>query len=180
MQSGKLWLFPFVAALLGSLALAAPDFSQYGYPNVVTSLTLNPYDYVRLGIGGAVLTIPQGAFGQDPVRLELLRGDSTAWQTQAPSGQKVIYAFALRVTDLKTNQAVLNFSQPLTFSFYSAQLTEHAGFWDTSPANPAAVSPDPVMPALRMYRIGSNFSTGILSHPISGAETGWLITVPLA
>lgn len=180
MKSGKKWLYPLLAALLPSFALAGGDFTQYGYPNVVAALTLNPYDYVRLGIGGAVLTVPQGAFGSDPVRLELLRGDSSAWQALAPAGQKVVYAFALRVTDLKTNQPVLKFTQPLNFSFYSNQITEGAGYLDTSAANPALVSPNPVKPTIRMYRIGKKFPTGILTHRISGAEFGWLITVPAA
>jgi len=180
MQIGKVWMFPTMALFLSSLALAAPDFTQYGYPNVVASLTLNPYDYVRLGLGSAVLTIPQGAFGQDPMKLELLRGDSAVWQAQAPAGQKVIYAFALRVTDLKTNQAVLKFTQPLTFSYYSNQITDRAGYWDTNDSNPVVIMSNPVKPTIRLYKIGQKFPTGILTHRISGAESGWLVTVPAA
>lgn len=180
MRIDRKWLSAVLAILLPSLALAAPDFTQYGYPSVVAALTLNPRDYARLSIGGVVLTIPQGAFGQDPVKLELLRGDPSAWQSRAPAGQKVIYAFALRVTDLKTNQLVLEFAKPLNFSFYSDQITERAEYLDTSAANPAVVSPNPVKPTIRLYRIGKKFPIGILSHRISGAEFGWLITVPTA
>lgn len=178
MQNLPRWMSLGTAALISSLVLAAPDFTQYGYPNVAASLTLNPYDYVRLGLGSAVLTIPEEAFGSSPVRLELLRGDSAVWQAQAPAGQKVLYAFALRVTDLKTEKPITKFSQPITFSFYSNQITSGAGLWDTQGGSPVVINPDPVRPSIRLYKIGQKFPTGILSHRISSAEFGWLITVP--
>lgn len=172
------WMTLGIMSLISSLALAAPDFTQSGYPNVAASLTLSPSDYIRLGFGSAVLTVPSGAFGQDPVRLELLRGDSAVWQAQAPAGQKVIYAFALKVTDLKTNQPVITFTQPLTFSFYSEQITDSSGYWNTNDANPVVISPNPLKPKIQLYKVSQKFSTGVLTQSISGADSGWLIMVP--
>ncbi|WP_460171060.1 hypothetical protein [Thermus sp. FJN-A] len=171
-----------LAALGASLALAqpvsVPDPAQYGFPEVAASVILNPWDYLRLGLGSVVLTVPNQAFGKDPVRLELLVGNPATWQGYAPKGQKVIYAFALRVTDLVTGQRILSFAKPLHFSYYGSEITEKAGYWDVSFTNPPQVTPNPVKPTIQIFHLGTRHQTGRLAHPLAGAGVGWLITVP--
>ncbi|MGC8905703.1 hypothetical protein [Thermus sp.] len=173
-------LFWTALAALG-LALAqekAPDPAQHGFPQVVASIVLNPLDYLRLGLGNVVLTVPDKAFGQDPVRLELLTGDPTSWQAKAPKGQRVVYAFALRVTDLKTGERILRFARPLHFSYYGKEITAEAGYFDVSLTDSPQVSPNPVKPSIQVFRLGTRHQTGRLAHPLAGATVGWLITVP--
>ncbi|WP_143004387.1 hypothetical protein [Thermus arciformis] len=173
-----MWLPVLGIGLALAQTAQAPDPTQYGFPQVVASVILNPWDYLRLGLGPLVLTVPDKAFGQDPVRLELLVGDPAYWQAYAPKGEKVVYAFALRVTDLKTGERVLRFARPLHLSFYSEEIGEKAGYYDVVLANPPQVSPNPVKPAIRVYPLRSRHQVGWLSHPLAGATVGWLITVP--
>lgn len=173
-----LWLTALGTGLALAQPVQAPDPAQHGFPQVVASIVLNPWDYLRLGLGGLILTVPDQAFGQDPVRLELLLGDPTFWQAYAPQGERVVYAFALRVTDLKTGERVLRFARPLHLSFYGEGIGEKAGYYDVTLTNPPQVSPNPVKPVIRVYRLGARHQTGWLSHPLAGAAVGWLITVP--
>ncbi|TFU17763.1 hypothetical protein [Thermus tengchongensis] len=176
----KRLLFPM---FLLSLALAwaqaqPPDPAQFGFPQVKASLIVQPWDYLRLGLGSMVLTVPSGAFGQDPVRLEILLGDPNQWQAYAPKGQKVLLAFALRVTNLRTGERILRFVQPLHFAFYGPAITPEAQYLDVTFTNPPNVSPNPVKPIIQVFPLGPRHQNGRLSHPIAGAGVGWLVTAP--
>lgn len=81
-----LWLTALGTGLALAQPVQVPDPSQHGFPQVVASIVLYPWDYLRLGLGRLILTAPDQAFGQDPVRLELLLGDPTFWQAYAPRG----------------------------------------------------------------------------------------------
>ncbi|WP_243029203.1 hypothetical protein [Thermus albus] len=147
------WLW--LSALLVSTALGqAPDPSQYGFPQVVASLLVQPWDYVRMGLGSLVLTVPSGAFGRDPVRLEVLTGDPSVWQAYAPQGQKVLLAFALRVTDLKTGERVLTFAKPLHFAFYSKDIRPQSLYLNVTFTTPPTVTPNPVKPKIQIFPLG--------------------------
>lgn len=170
-----LWL-PLL--VLGAAVAQAPDPSQYGFSQATASLIVQPWDYMRLGLGSFVLTVPNGAFGSDPVRLEILTGDPISWQDHAPQGQKVLFAFALKVTDLKTGQPILAFAKPLHFSFYGTEIGPGSMYLNVTFTNPPAVTPNPVKPQIQLFRLGTRHQTGRLSHPIPGASVGWLVTAP--
>lgn len=113
------WMVAAILVLaLAQAQVEPPDPAQFGFPTVKASLIVQPWDYLRLGLGGLVLTVPSRAFGQDPVRLEILTGDPAYWQAYAPQGQKVVFAFALRVSDLKTGKRITRFAKPLHFAYY--------------------------------------------------------------
>ncbi|ADW21737.1 hypothetical protein CSW25_06740 [Thermus scotoductus] len=175
----RLWMVAATLVLaLAQAQVQPPDPAQFGFPTVTASLIVQPWDYMRLGLGGLVLTVPSGAFGQDPVRLEILTGDPAYWQAYAPQGEKVVFAFALRVTDLKTGQRILRFAKPLHFSYYGPAITPDSHYLDVSLTSPPSVAPNPVKPNVEIFPLGPRHRNGRLSHPIVGAGVGWLVTSP--
>ncbi|MFZ5991396.1 MAG: hypothetical protein ACOYW9_06475 [Deinococcota bacterium] len=170
-----LWM---VGLVVGLAMAQAPDPTKFAFSEEKASFIVQPWEYLRIGMGSLVLTVPSGAFGRDPVRFELLSGDPKAWQEWVPKGQKVLLAFAFRVTDLKTNQRILQFAQPLHVSFYSQAIDPQAQYLDVTFTNPPTVTPNSIKPKIEVFRLGSRHRTGRLSHPIGGAGVGWLVTVP--
>ncbi len=167
----------FSILMITSLAFAAvPDFTMYGFPNVVASIIIQPNQNVNLTLGNAEISIPAGTFGSDTVRFELLNATPGVWQKYVPTGQKVLYAFAFRVTDLKTGDLIGKFLEPVIFYFSSNEITKNAEYLDTTPT--FKVSENPVPPKIKIYGQGSEYLIGSLSHPIIGAPVGWLVTVP--
>ncbi|BBJ27439.1 hypothetical protein [Athalassotoga saccharophila] len=158
--------------IAASVAIAAvPDFTMYGFPNVVASIIIQPDQNAVLTLGNASINIPEGAFGNVPVKFELLTATPTSWQKYVPSNQKVLYAFAFKVTDLTTGALIGKFSKPVIFYFSSSQITSQAQYLDTTTS--FVVSKNPIPP-----KIEFNGQIGTLSHPIAGAPVGWLVTVP--
>lgn len=155
-----------------SMILASvPDFTMYGFPNLVASIIIQPDQNVMLTLGNASISIQAGTFGNIPVRFELLNATPSSWQKYVPSDQKVLYAFAFRVTDLKTGSLIEKFAKPLIFYFSSSEITSEAEYLDTTPA--FAVSKNPIPPKIELTG-----QIGTLSHPIAGAPVGWLVTIP--
>ncbi len=165
--------------IVASMAFAAvPNFTMYGFPNSVASITVRPGQNAALTLGNAEVDIPVGAFGKDPVRFELLTATPSFWQGSAPTGQKVLYAFAFKVTDLKTGNLIGKFSKPLVFYFSSSDVTVNAEYLDVAPTSPFKVSENPIPPKIKIFGRENGYHIGSLSHPIAGAPVGWLVTVP--
>jgi hypothetical protein len=158
--------------IAASIAIAAvPDFTMYGFPNVVATVIIQPDQNAVLTLGNASINIPAGTFGNVPVKFELLTATPSSWQKYVPSNQKVLYAFAFKITDLTTGALIGKFSKPVIFYFSSSEITSEAQYLDTTPS--FEVSKNPIPPKIDI--IGQ---IGTLSHPIAGTPVGWLVTVP--
>ncbi|MGC9219648.1 MAG: hypothetical protein ACP5G8_09690, partial [Athalassotoga sp.] len=72
--------------IAASVAIAAvPNFTMYGFSNVVASIIIQPDQNAVLTLGNASINIPEGAFGNVPVKFELLTATPTSWQKYVPS-----------------------------------------------------------------------------------------------
>lgn len=158
--------------IAASIAFAAvPDFTMYGFPNVVASITIQPDQNAVLTLGNASIDIPPGTFGNVPVQFELLNATPSSWQQYVPNGQKILYAFAFKVTDLTTGSLIGKFSKPLIFYFSSSGITTSAEYLDVTPTFNISKNPIP-------SKIDIVGQIGTLSHLIAGAPVGWLVTIP--
>lgn len=169
------WLLLGAAVL--SFAAAASDPTRFGFPVPAASLVIAPGESAELRLGEASLLIPKGAFGNRTVRLELYTGFPDQWQPRLAKDQQVLYAFALKASELGTNQPVETFARPLRFTYFSPKLGQGASFFDVPFTPETKAVPDPV-PAQIRFVGGGKLRMGVLSHGVSGTQGGWLVVLP--
>lgn len=149
-------------------AAGAPDFTQFGFPTVVASVTLQPGQGATVGSGQVQAVIPPNAFSH-PVKFELLQGSNATFQAIAPAGQVVVANFAFRVTDLTTGQLIGKFSAPVIAVITDPRIGPQSQYLDTTPTNPIRIEPNPLPPQI---------SDHTLKHGNLGAPVGWIVTSP--
>jgi hypothetical protein len=143
-----------------------PDWKKLGFPNVVATQDLTPGNAVKIQAGPYTFQVPADAFA-DPVRFEVLTGDLTHLQAKAPTGETPILAFALDVTDLKTNQLIQGFAKPIVWTATDSHITAQSKFYNLGPDG--TYGPNPA---------GTQVSAGMLTHSLTTAGVGRVITNP--
>ncbi|MGG3470602.1 hypothetical protein ABES02_24345 [Neobacillus pocheonensis] len=152
--------------LFGAVALAATDFTQFGFPKVVAEKEIDAGNAAKISHSGIKIDIPEGAFTTD-VKFQLLEGDNSHFQVNAPAGETVIMNFAFRVVDSKTNEIIAKFNRPVMFSFKDKDVNQWSIYNNVT--TDGIIAPNQ-LPAVIDGRT--------LTHPIAGAPVGWVITSP--
>jgi hypothetical protein len=152
-------------------AAGPPDFTQFGFPQVAASVTFTPGQAATLTAGNQQVVLPAD-FISKTVRFELLTGDPSFFQPLLASddqGRPILAAWAFRVTDVATNQRVGRFDKPVQWSVTDPRVAAGSSVYNTSPANPPAVTDNPTPGTVT----GTTFA-----HPFGGAGVGWLALGP--
>ncbi|MCG8348391.1 MAG: hypothetical protein MI924_11510 [Chloroflexales bacterium] len=113
---------------------------------MIASTTFIPGEATSLTAGGNQVDIPAN-FLDNPATFELLEGSADFFVAQA-AARKIVTAFAFRVTDTTTGQRIAPFNKPVQWRFTAPQITAESAVFDTSPANPPAVTPNGVSPGV--------------------------------
>lgn len=170
-----------VACLLGALSLGTsrnasaqanvPDFLQFGFTQVVGSVTYTPGQTETITAGTQQVVLPAD-FISKTVKFELLQGDPAFFAVSLPvtdQGRTVIVAWAFRVTDVATSQLVGRFDKAVQWSVNDPRIASGSAVYNTSPANPPVITPNAAP---------GTISGNTLSHPFTGAGVGWLVLGP--
>ncbi|WP_054970736.1 hypothetical protein [Alicyclobacillus ferrooxydans] len=147
---------------------ATVDFQAHGFPNVAAEALIPVGVGATLQAGGAKVTIPAGAFS-DPVKFEILQGPLVSFDAKAPEGQTSIFDFAFKVIDEKTGALVASFGKPVVFSYTNRNVNVQSMYYNIGPTGMYTLNP--VKPTI---------SVDTLTHGITGASVGWVITSPCA
>jgi hypothetical protein len=173
----RLPVFVFLAALALWAALPAaaqstvPDLSQFGYPQVGGSANFTPGQATTVTAGNQMVQIPAD-FVSFPAKFELLIGDPNFFHPLLAADDQskdIIAAFAFRVTNMSTGQLVGKFDKPVVWSVTDSSVSSDGEIYNTSPANPPAITDNPTAPTVQ----GTT-----LTHSFGGAGVGWLAVVP--
>ncbi len=143
-----------------------PDWKKLGFPNVLATQELTPGSAVTFQAGPYAFQMPAGEFA-NPVRFEVLTGDPSHFQSKVPTGETVILAFALDVTDLKTGQLIQSFARPIALTVTDSHITTQSKFYNLGPDG--TYGPDPE---------GTKVSAGVITHSLVTAGVGHVITSP--
>lgn len=142
------------------------DWSQHGFPIIIDSAVV-PQDKVDTVTAGVyTFQILEGTFN-NPVKFEVLAGDTAEFKRNAPEGQLPILAFALNVTDTVTHKIVDKFNKPILVVITSPSIDEQTKYYNVTTGRDFSVN-----------SAGMEVSNGQLEHPIDGTQVGWVITTP--
>jgi hypothetical protein len=148
-----------------------PDFTQFGFPQVVGTVDYTPGVTQTISAGSQQVVLPAD-FISKTVRFELLQGDPAFFAPSLPitdQGRTIIIAWAFRVTDVSTNQLVGRFDNPVQWSVTDPRIAPGSAVYNTTAANPPVITPNAAPGTI----------TGTtLSHPFGGAGVGWLVLAP--
>lgn len=148
-----------------------PDFTQFGFPQVVGTVTYTPGQTQTISAGIQQVVLPAD-FISKTVKFDLLQGDPAAFAASLPitdQGRTVIVAWAFRVTDVATNQLVGRFDKPVQWSVTDPRIAAGSAVYNTSAANP---------PVVTANSAPGTISGTTLSHPFGGAGVGWIVLGP--
>ncbi len=144
----------------------SPDWTGLGFPTVLATQELAAGAAATIKAGPYTIDIPAGAFS-GPVRFTLLSGDPTHFADKAPAHEQPILAFALNVLDTRANLLIQDFDKPLQLTISDPRITSQVKYYNIGPDG--AYGPDPE---------GLQVSAGKLTHPLSTAGVGRVITAP--
>ncbi len=152
-------------------ATGAPDFTQFGFPQVVGSVDYSPGQTQTIAAGTQQVVLPAD-FISKTVKFELLQGDPSTFTASVPvtdQGRTIIIAWAFRVTDTSNNQLIGRFDKPVQWSVTDPRIAAGSAVYNTTAANPPVVT--------------ANSAPGVitgttLTHPFAGAGVGWLVLGP--
>jgi hypothetical protein len=146
----------------------AIDWTQHGFPTVLDSVIVpaNQVDTISAGI--YTVQILDGTFN-DPVKFEVLAGDTASFKMKTPEGEVPVLAFALRVTDTVTHQPVVKFNKPVTLIATTPSISEQSKYYSVNESGDFTLN-----------AVGMQVSSGQLEHPIMGTDMGWVITTPVS
>lgn len=148
-----------------SQATGAPDWTLHGFPLIVSSQQITPGTAATVTSGPFKIQIPGDAFTEG-VTFNLLVGDPTIFKDQAPAGQVPILAFAFNVENVQ-GQLIEKFNTPLTLSATDPRIFADSQYYNVSTDGTLTANPT-----------GLQVKDGQLTHPISGASAGWVVTSP--
>jgi D-xylose transport system substrate-binding protein len=161
----NLWYVVSVSAPAAPAA-AVPDFSQLGFPNVLSSQDIQAGQAATITAGPFTIQVPAGTFDV-PVKFEVLTGDLAGFLANTPQGEMPVLDFAFRVTNTQTGQLIGKFNQPVVFTAKDPSIVAGSLYYNITPDGMYAANPT-----------GMKVQAGELTHPIAGAVVGWVITSP--
>lgn len=160
-----------VAAIPAAAQSTVPDMTQFGFSQVTGTAMFTPGQATTLTAGKQKVEIPAD-FLSVPAKFEFLEGDPSFFHplfAAADQSKIVISTFAFRVTNMSTGQLIGKFDKPVVWSVTDPQVTSDSEVYNTSPANPPAISDNPTAPTVQ----GST-----MTHSFGGAGVGWLAVGP--
>jgi hypothetical protein len=143
-----------------------PDLVDYGFATVLISQDIAANTSATVTADVFTVDIPDNAF-TTPVKFEILLGDAHTYEESVPQGQHPILAFAFRVTDIQTGQLIGTFANPVQLTIYDPRIVADSDYFNISPNE-----------VIKENQSGLISTEDKLEHPISGADVGWLVTVP--
>lgn len=143
-----------------------PDYSGLGFPDSVASVNITPGKADSIVTNMFDIQIPSNAF-KTAVHFVLLKGKTSTFASNAPSGEKPVIAFAFKVVNKSNGQLIGKFNAPVMFKAMNSSITSNSKYYNISPNGMYMVNPK-----------GMTVKSGVLTHPIAGAPVGWVITSP--
>ena len=147
-------------------AMMPVDWSQHGFPVVIDSTIVPPNMVDTIMAGDFTFQVLEGTFN-NPVKFEVLAGDTASFQSKSPEGELPILAFALKVTDTVTHQIVDKFNKPVLVIVTSPSISDQSKYYNVSEDG-----------SFSENSTGMQVSSGQIEHPIDGTQVGWVITTP--
>ena len=143
-----------------------PMWTKNGFPKKMVDTTLSAGMAHTIKTGPYTVNIPSNAF-KDKVQFQVLSGDTANFMSMAPMGQIPILAFAFQVKDLKTNQYLGMFNNPVNFMAKAPSINPESKYYNISKSG-----------SYTFNSKGMQNGKEMLSHPIAGDGVGWVITKP--
>jgi hypothetical protein len=179
--SGRMLVFTFLGVLAAWALVAGPartqaqatvaDMTQFGFPNVMGSVTFTPGQANTLTVGNQRLDMPADMISKT-VTFEFLQGDNSFFAqnlSEDDKGKPVIANFAFRVKDASTGQLIGRFDKPVVWSITDASVSSDSEIYNVSAANPPKITENTTPPTLQ----GTT-----LTHSFGGTVVGWLVVNP--
>jgi hypothetical protein len=154
-----------------SAQAGVPDFTQFGFPQVIGTVTFTTGTTETITAGNQQVVLPAD-FISKTVKFELLQGDPAFFAPSLPvtdQGRTIIVAWAFRVTDVDANQLVGRFDKPVQWSVTDPQIAPGSAVFNSTAANP---------PVITANSAPGTISGTTLSHTFGGAGVGWLALGP--
>lgn len=148
-----------------------PDFTQFGFPQVIGTVTYTPGQTETITAGNQQVVLPAD-FISKTVKFDLLQGDPTSFAPTLPitdQGRTIVVAWAFRVTDVATNQLVGRFDKPAQWSVTDPGIASGSAVYNVTAANP---------PVITANGTPGTVTGTTLSHTFGGAGVGWLALGP--
>lgn len=143
-----------------------PNWTDYGFTKVLETVNLTPGKADSIVSGPYDIQVPANTFST-PVTFKLLSGNPSSFTANAPSGETPILAFAFEVINTQNDSLVEEFNNPVQLTVTDSQITSQSWYYDIL-TNMSYV----------LNSTGMQVSAGILTHPVKGADYGWVITAP--
>jgi hypothetical protein len=154
-----------------SAQAGVPDFTQFGFPQVIGTVTFTTGTTQTITAGTQQVVLPAD-FISKTVKFELLQGDPSFFAPSLPmtdQGRTIIVAWAFRVTDVDANQLVGRFDKPVQWSVTDPRIAPGSAVFNSTAANP---------PVITANAAPGTITGTTLSHPFGGAGVGWLVLGP--
>jgi predicted lipoprotein with Yx(FWY)xxD motif len=141
------------------------DWMGHGFATVLATQTITATTPVTITSSPYSIYVPANAFSEN-VTFNLLQGDPANYQSQVPSGETPILAFAFGVKNTQ-GQLIGKFKNPVTLTIHEKRITANSKYYNVAPDGTLTLNPT-----------GMQVQAGQLSHPIAGTGVAWVITSP--
>jgi hypothetical protein len=142
----------------------APDFQKLGFPDLLQKEDILPQEGYAIETGSYTVKIPEYTF-TDPVEFEILSGNPLTFQS--PPGEKPILCVAFKIIDTDSGQLIGKFNKRIQLEIEDPNVRQQSSFYN--------ILPDGTY-LLNTFEMEA--SPYRLSHPITDALTGWMVTNP--
>jgi predicted lipoprotein with Yx(FWY)xxD motif len=143
------------------------DWMGHGFNKLLVTQTITATTPITITSSPYSILVPANAFSQK-VTFALLQGDPANYQSQVPSGETPILAFAFSVKNTQ-GQLIGKFDNPVMLTIHDANISADSKYYNVAPDG--TLTPNPT---------GMQVQAGQLSHPIAGTGVAWVITSPSA
>jgi predicted lipoprotein with Yx(FWY)xxD motif len=141
------------------------DWMGHGFATVLATQMITATTPITITNSPYSIRVPANAFPEN-VTFSLLQGEAANYQSQLPSGETPILAFAFDVKNPQ-GQLIGKFDNPVILTINDARITANSKYYNLAPDG--ALTPNPT---------GMHVKAGELSHPITGTGVAWVITSP--
>jgi predicted lipoprotein with Yx(FWY)xxD motif len=141
------------------------DWMGHGFATVLATQTITATTPITITNSPYSIQVPANAFSEN-VTFSLLQGGAANYQSQLPSGETPILAFAFDVKNTQ-GQLIGKFDNPVMLTINDARITANSKYYNLAPDG--TLTPNPT---------GMQVKAGELSHPIAGTGVAWVITSP--
>jgi predicted lipoprotein with Yx(FWY)xxD motif len=141
------------------------DWIGHGFATVLVTQTITATTPITITSSPYSIQMPANTFSEN-VTFSLLQGEAANYQSQVPSGETPILAFAFDVKNTQ-GQLIGKFDNPVMLIIHDARISANSKYYNLAPDG--TLMPNPT---------GMQVMAGELSHPIAGTGVAWVITSP--